>query len=245
MLKRIGASLIIDSKILVNSYNFERRLPVGKLIHTISRLQELGVDEILILNTSHSANPAYDFQELLREFNDFKLSTPIAYGGGIESHLDANSVIRSGADRVVISLKTLLNQQVFFKINELLGEQAIILHLPIDITGAWVHVFGYEIYSLNQIASKIPINWGGEILISSVQQDGAKSPNLQLFNRCAIQLGTKHKYIFTSGFSAPNDVFNALNNDCVNSVAIGNFLHRSELSIRKIKQEISPRIEVR
>ena len=245
MLKRIGASLIIECKVLVNSYNFEHRLPVGKLVHTVSRLQELGVDEILILNTSHSANPASDFQELFKELNNFKLSTPIAYGGGIESHLDANSVIRSGADRVVISLKTLLKPQAFFKINELLGEQAVILHLPMDMTDARVHVFGYEPYSLNQIASKIPINWGGEILISSVKQDGTKSPNLQLFNKCVMQLGTKHKYIYTSGFSTPNDILNALDNYWVNSVAIGNFLHRSELSIRKIKQEVSPRIEVR
>lgn len=115
MLKRIGASLIIDCKILVNSYNFERHLPVGKLIHTVSRLQEFGVDEILILNTSHSANPASDFEELLKEVNNFNLSTPIAYGGGIESHFDANSVIRSGADRVVISLKTLFDQQAFLR----------------------------------------------------------------------------------------------------------------------------------
>jgi len=60
-----------------------------------------------------------------------------------------------------------------------------------------------------------------------------------------MQLGTKHKYIYTSGFSTPNDILNALDNYWVNSVSIGNFLHRSELSIRKIKQEISPRIEVR
>lgn len=245
MIKRIGASLIIDCKVLVNSYNFVHHLPVGKLVHTVSRLQELGVDEILILNTSHSANPASDFQELFKEFDNFKLSTPIAYGGGIESHLDANSVIRAGADRVVISLKTLLNPQAFFKINEFLGEQAVILHLPIDMTDTWVHVFGYEPYSLQQIASQIPIDWGGEILISSVKQDGAKSPNLRLFNECVVQLGTKHKYIYTSGFSTPNDILNALDNYWVNSVAIGNFLHRSELSIRKIKQEISPRIEVR
>ena len=245
MLKRIGASLIIDGKILVNSYNFERHLPVGKLIYTVSRLQEFGVDEILILNTSHSANPASDFEELLKEVNNFNLSTPIAYGGGIKSHFDANSVIRLGADRVVISLKTLFDQQAFFKINELLGEQAAILHLPISVTGEWVHVFRYEEFSLHQIASKIPMNWGGEILISSVQQDGAKFPNLQLFDKCVMQLGAKHKYIFTSGFSAPNDILIALENDYVNSVAIGNFLHRSELSIRKIKKEISPRIEVR
>ena len=146
---------------------------------------------------------------------------------------------------MVISLKTLLNPQAFFKINELLGEQAVILHLPIDMTDSWVHVFGYEPYSLNQIASRIPIDWGGEILISSVKQDGTKSPNLQLFNKCVMQLGTKHKYIYTSGFSTPNDILNALDNYWVNAVALGNFLHRSELSIRKIKQEISPRVEVR
>jgi len=245
MLKRIGASLIVKSKLIVNSYNFKLHLPVGKLNHTINRLQELRVDEILILNTSHSAKPASDFQELLKECNNFKLSTPIAYGGGIESHQDANSVIRSGADRVVISLKTLLNQPAFSKINEVLGEQAIILHLPIDIVGDNVQIFGYEKFSLDQISSKIPTNWGGEILISSVQQDGAKLPNLELFDTCVMQLGRNLKYIFTSGFSTSTEILNALDNDFVSSVAIGNFLHRSELSIRKIKQGISSKIEVR
>ena len=106
MIKRIAATLILDSNQIINAYNFEVHLPVGKLKYTLERLQEFEVDEINILNTSHSNSVINDLDKLLEDINNWHVSTPLAYGGGISTLADAVYVIKSGVERVIISANT-------------------------------------------------------------------------------------------------------------------------------------------
>jgi cyclase len=245
MIKRIAATLVIDSGYIVNSYNFKIHLPVGKLKYTIQRLQEFGIDEIIILNTSHSNSPSKDFIQLLKAINSLHISTPIAYGGGITCVSDAKEIIRAGAERVVVSPKLLVNSNTFFEICSYLGEQALVLHVPIKLTINQSEIGDHKLINFQSALNLLPRNWGGEIMISCVASDGAKFPdwhNVSTILECAVD---SKNLILAGGFANAQDIGRALSFEQVSAVAVGNYLHREELSVKILKRNIKTKIELR
>jgi imidazole glycerol phosphate synthase subunit HisF len=245
MIKRIGAVVIVDSGLVVNAYNFSKHLPVGRLKFTVKRLQELKVDEIIILNSSHSNSPVTDFRDLYADFSSWHVATPIAYGGGIVSKSQARSIIKDGADRIVVSAAVLISGLELLEIGEILGEQAIILHLPIVSSGDDLKVLNFENIPLDSLLAMIPKNWGGEVLLSIVENDGAKFSNLEVIQECLEKLGETTRVILSGGFNRTEDILMGLKARAVQAVAIGNFLHRTEVSIPFLKESICDEVQTR
>lgn len=245
MIKRITAALILDSSLIINAYKFTRHLPVGNLKFTVERLQELRVDEIIILNSSHTDDPHADFRKMYDDLDSLHISTPIAYGGGIISRIQAADIVKSGADRIVVSARVLFSGEELAGIGDVLGEQAIIIHLPIILQGSEFKVLNFEDASFDSIIDKIPQNWGGELLLSIVDRDGAETPNWDLVESALPKLGNSMRVILCSGFSKPEDILRGLEVEMVQAVAIGNFLHRTEVSISFIKKSLATRVQVR
>ena len=245
MIKRLSATLVLDSGQVVNSYNFKTHLPVGKLKYTLHRLQELEIDEVVILNTSHSGSPIKDFNEILTNIDSWHIATPLAYGGGITCVSDAVEIVKAGAERVVVAPKLLLNSNVFFEMCSYLGDQALILHLPLEFKANKVEVRSNSSISLKSILSLLPNHWGGEIMFSFVANDGSKSPNWKdISATLEIALESKN-LILAGGFANAQDIGRGLDFDQVSAIAVGNYLHRSELSVIKLKQNIDTKIEIR
>ena len=245
MIKRLSATLVIDSGIVVNSYNFETHLPVGKLSYTLNRLQEFEVDEAVILNTSHTDNPVNDFKEITKSLDSCHISTPLAYGGGITCASEAMEIVNAGAERVVVSSKSLVNSNELFEMCSYLGDQALILHLPLEFVSNEAMVSGKSLINLKSIIKILPSHWGGEVMLSFVANDGAKFPN---WNNICLTLedtmGLKN-LILAGGFASAEDIGRGLGFEQVSAVAVGNYLHRTELSVTDLKQRIDANIELR
>jgi len=245
MIKRIAATLILDSNQIINAYNFEVHLPVGKLKYTLERLQEFEVDEINILNTSHSNSVINDLDKLLEDINNWHVSTPLAYGGGISTLADAVYVIKSGVERVIISANTFFDFDLFSDICRTLGDQAIILHLPIEFKGGSSSIRGHNNKLLSDVNALIPINWGGEIMLTIVESDGKKFPNWQNIEDALGIMAGHSNFILAGGFADFKDISTGLSLDQVSAISIGNYLHRVEHSVREIKQKIQSSIQIR
>lgn len=245
MVKRLSATLVLDSGLIVNSYAFKTHLPVGRLRFTLHRLQEFEIDELIILNRSHSDNPIEDFNNVLNDINSWHIATPLAYGGGITFLSDAVEIVKAGAERVVVSLKVLLNSTEFFKMCSYLGDQAIILHLPLEFTKNKLAVKGNNSISLQSIIELLPYRWGGEIMFSFVENDGAKIPNWQNISTALQTTIGSSNLIIAGGFTNSGDISKGLSFDQVSAIAVGNFLHQKELSVINLKRDIDAKIELR
>jgi cyclase len=245
MIKRLSATLVLDSGLVVNSYIFKTHLPVGRLKSTLQRLQEFEIDEVVILNTTHSDNPINDFTEILEDIDSWHVATPLAYGGGIACVADAVEIIKAGAERVVVSSKLLRNSNIFSEMCTYLGDQALILHLPLEFTQTKVSIRDDNASSLKSVIELLPNNWGGEIMLSFVANDGAKYPDWRNVSTALEDaLGPKN-LILAGGFSNSEDISRGLAHEQVSAVAVGNYLHRTELSVMNIKRDIDENIELR
>jgi cyclase len=245
VIKRIAGLLLLDGGMVINSYGFKTHLPVGKLRPSLLRLQELKIDEIIILNTDHSVSPEEDFRSLYSDFHSWHVSTPISYGGGISNLDQAKSIIRDGADRVVVSLKTLLDEQTFFDLGDSLGEQAIIVHLPLYKQNSGIYVQNSSNLLLEKVLELFPEDWGGEILVTAIFNDGALNPDWDLIRESSVLFGDSRRLILSGGFASFEDILDGLKMKNVESVSIGNLLHRMELSVVHIKNFVSLEVGIR
>lgn len=245
MIKRLSAVIIIDSKQVVNSYNFEIHLPVGSLNQTLHRLQEFKVDDVVILNTTHSEDPVKDFQEILSGLDSWHISTPLSYGGGIMNSAQAKEIVKSGAERVVVTSRLLTNSHVFSEICAYLGNQAVVLHLPLNFESNKPSIKGNTDFDLQSIIRLLPPHWGGEILLNFVANDGRKAPDWKNVNIALDESGQIEGLILAGGFASASDISRGLCLDQVSAIAVGNFLHRMELSITNLKLGIERDIEIR
>lgn len=130
--KRIIGVVNIKSKLAVQSYGFNKYLPIGDPLTCIENLNRWKVDEILVHVIDQSSFKSGPDFELLKKISTLKLTTPLIYGGGIRDNSDAQKVIEFGADRISISdiLNTSDYDEKIQKISIKLGSQAIILSIP-------------------------------------------------------------------------------------------------------------------
>jgi cyclase len=245
VIKRISASLIIDSGLLVNSYKFNKHLPVGKLNSTLHRLQELQIDDVVILNTTHTDDPVSDFRDIFRSVGNWHVSTPLAYGGGISNVNQALEIIKFGSERVVLSSKSLVNSEIFSGVCRILGDQAVILHLPLEINSGEVYLWGAYQIKLKAVLELLPKDWGGEVMFSFVTSDGEKMPNWEDISATLNETKSIRSIVLAGGFASAEDIEHGLAQEKVVAVAVGNYLHRTELSVFRLKQGVDLSLKLR
>ena len=242
-MKKIGASILVKDKIVVNSTNFLAYRPIGSIDQIVMRLQEWEVDEITVLNLSHSGNPLQDFNQLFSESLLSQVNTPIAYGGGITSRLAAEAIISAGCERVVLSgCHWTAEKSREVSIN--LGDQAVLIHVPLFQNGTEfsVHRSGT---SFQEFLDFTPEDWGGELLLKDRDMDGATS-RVEFFKSATVfTQKLKVPILAGGGISSVEESKELLELPFLTGVMIGNWLNRDELIIPRIKQELGRSVDLR
>jgi cyclase len=129
--KRILGVLTVRDGRLVKSYGYERWRPAGGLVTALRNLDRWGADEIVVLDISRRAGLD---SEILAEIKTARVSTPLAYGGGIRSAEDVHRLMAAGCDRFVLEHALFSTPELVHRLAELAGRQALIGSLPI-LTG--------------------------------------------------------------------------------------------------------------
>jgi len=235
--RKIVASVLVRHQIVVNSSNFTHYKPIGSIKQVISRLQELEVDEIAVLNLTHSENPLEDFRTLFSDEILATINTPLAYGGGITSQKSAESVIAAGCERIVLSGNGWTpgkSRQI--SIN--LGDQAVLIHLPLVQQRSEIGLSN-KLTTAKDYFDGIPSDWGGELYLKDRDADGTVS-RIKFFNEISSLVNDlKTPIIVGGGVSSLKNVSDLLELNYVKGVVIGNWLNRDELIIPRIKGKLS------
>ena len=233
-MKKIVASILVKNQIVVSSTGFSSHKPIGSLEQILTRLQDWEVDEISILNLSHSENPLNDFRGLFSDSLLSAINTPIAYGGGIDSQTWAESIIASGCERVILS-GTSWTPEKSREISVNLGDQAILIHLPLVRTNSEISLTVKNV-TLQEYFERIPGDWGGELYLKNREMDGLVSETDFFKEVNFLARNLKTPILAGGGLSCYSDVKELLELTKVKGVVIGNWLNREELVIPKIKK---------
>lgn len=237
--KRLIGSIIVKDGIAVQSFSFQKYLPVGNAVILAENLDRWGVDEIVILsidNTNKGIGPSLD---LLNEISK-RVNTPITYGGGIRNLQNALDVIHSGADRIIVD-------QLFFSeisniklISESIGSQAVIIALPCSFSEDQFNHYNYITKVSQRMDPKsfplIDEYIASEFLIIDRINDG----QMNGFSEELVEFFPKDiSLLCFGGITQSDQVDRLLSRPNVAGVCIGNSLNYKEHYYQKIKLDLS------
>lgn len=134
--KRIVGVLAVKEGQVVKSYGYNFWRPAGGLRTALMNLDRWLVDEILVLDISRSGKVD---SRVVGEIKASRISTPLAYGGGIRHHQDVDCLLAAGCERFVLETMLFQFPDRVYGLADKVGAQALIASLPLtaDAGGTW------------------------------------------------------------------------------------------------------------
>ena len=168
--KRIIPTLLVRGRQLVKGVAFNSWRSVGHVQQSVRIHQARGVDELVLLDISATVEGRGPDLKLVEELTR-DCFMPLAVGGGVKSVDDVRALLKAGADKVVIGEGACIAVQLA---SAAVGAQAIVVSIDVDARGkvAWI---GHTPTNLSPVefAQKMQKEGAGEILITSIEREGA------------------------------------------------------------------------
>ena len=174
---RIIPTLLYKNYGLVKGVRFDSWRRVGSLLQSVKVYSLRGVDELIFLDISATAeNRPPDF-ELIDDFAD-ECFMPLTVGGGVRTVEDIRLLLKCGADKVAINTSAVMNPQLIRDASLSFGSQCIVV--SIDVKKDSLNEYKVCINSGCKLIDKDPVSFAkemealgaGEILLTSIDRDG-------------------------------------------------------------------------
>ena len=179
-MKRVIPVLLFSGHGLYKTKRFKRQKYVGDVINTVRLFNDLGADEIIVLDidaTKSRGSPNFELVEVLAP----ECFMPVTYGGGIRSISDAERILRLGVEKISINTTALSNTAIISEFAHALGSSTLVVSVDVKLS-----VFRkWKIYShvtnklmpddLGNYLSEIEDRGAGEILLTNVNREGTRS----------------------------------------------------------------------
>lgn len=178
--KRIIFTLLYDNGYFMLSRNFRlQRVGAIDWLQKNYNFSHIAfyIDELVVLDVSRSQRDVDRFSETLKVLTKGCFA-PIAAGGGVRDLEHARTLLRSGADKVVVNSALFDDQQVVANLAQEFGQQCVVG--SIDLKRNSDGVFGLYTNngselnreSVSDLMEKLPSNCIGELYLNSINQDG-------------------------------------------------------------------------
>jgi len=199
VLKRriIPVELLLGGR-LVKTVRFDTYRDVGDPVKSSQVYSDQDADELILLNIARDLRSPAVSRVFLKSIAE-SCYVPIAAGGGIGSVEDAAALFEVGADKVVVNSAAYARPTLLSEIADRFGSQAVVA--SIDAARSADNSFALrsdcgrraEMTSLEQHIVSVIEHGAGEVLINSVDRDGAMSGyDLELIRRtraaCTVPL---------------------------------------------------------
>jgi cyclase len=253
MLKnRVIPVILLRNGAVVQSKAFRRYQHLGNPMTIVSRLSNWAADELIYLDISREKS--YDLRrDDLGDPNEGDLLSilgqvsrrcfmPMSFGGGIRTMDDIADRLSRGADKVVINTQALLDPPFIESAARVFGSQCVVVCLDARSArpGKWeVSAFGGD-----RPTGRLAADWAheaqergaGEILIQSIDQDGAaQGYDLALVRSVVQAVGIP--VIALGGVGDWSHLHDGLR-EGASAVAAANIFNYSENSVFKAKEHL-------
>jgi imidazole glycerol-phosphate synthase subunit HisF len=246
--KRVAATLVVKDGIVVQSINFKRYLPVGKPAIAVEFLTTWGIDEIILLDMSATAQKRAPNYKMIK-MAATKCYVPLTVGGGITSIEHIKELMHCGADKIALNQAAIHKPELITEAALIFGNQCVVISIDVVKSGNNYNVYDYltkKILPISpvEMAIKVQELGAGEIMVNSVDRDGAYTGyDIDLIN-AICQVATV-PVICCGGAKNAQDFIEVFSKTPVNAASAANFFHFSEHSVNITKSIVNHKIDVR
>ena len=236
--KRLIGVVVVKNGWAVQSFGYNRYLPLGKPDCVVENLDRWGADEILVLSIDRSINGLAPDFSLIEKLSSLSLETPLIYGGGIRSASDGIKVVQLGADRVCVDSLLHDNLSIVHQLAQELGQQAIIGVMPVSCSNNIIEWLDYR-KKIPLLLTEQHLDNCSKVISELLVVDWANEGNHNGFDIKIINnfYSTSIPLIPFGGLSEGKVIDDLLSYKNISAVAVGNFLNYKEHSIQTYKKE--------
>ena len=241
---RVIACLDVDDGRVVKGVNFERLRDVGDPVQLARRYDAEGADELTFLDITASKDRRDTVLDVVRRTAE-QVFIPLTVGGGVRQVADVDTLLRAGADKVVINTGALERPEVVAEIAQRFGRQVLVL--SVDARRSAGAPSGFEVTthggSINTGVDAL--EWAirgtelgaGEILLNAMDADGTQQGfDLELIT--AIR-AVVHVPVIASGGAGQAADFPAAATAGADAVLAASVFHDGLVSIGTVKLSLA------
>jgi cyclase len=237
--RRLIVCLDVKGGRVVKGVQFEGLRDVGDPVELALRYEEAGVDEVTFLDISASAEERGTLWDLVQRTAE-RLFIPLTVGGGVRTVEDVGRALRAGADKVSINSAAVARPEVLTECAERFGAQCVVASIDAKRDGQAWRVYthgGKRPTDLEAVAwARECVKRGaGEILLTSIDRDGARSGyDLELTRAVAEVVDVP--VIASGGAGSAAHVQAALKEGKADAALVAGILHDGVTTVGAIKE---------
>jgi cyclase len=237
---RVVVCLDVKGGRVVKGTQFVNLHDIGDPVELAARYEREGADEVVFLDISASAEERGTLLDVARRTAE-QLFVPLTIGGGVRSADDVGRVLRAGADKVSINSAAVARPAVLTESAARFGAQCVVASIDAkrdEATGGWrVYVKGgRECTALDAVAWAVECvrRGAGEILLTSIDRDGARSGYDVELTR-AVADAVDVPVVASGGAGTAAHVCEVLQRGGADAALLAGILHDGTTTVRAVK----------
>lgn len=248
--KRIIPCLDVTAGRVVKGVSFVELRDAGDPVEIAKRYDDQGADELTFLDITASSDDRGIIFRIIEQVAS-QVFIPLTVGGGVREVQDVRNLLNAGADKVSINTSAVVNPQLVADAAARYGSQCIVVAIDAKQVqpGKW-EVFthgGRKATGLDAIewAKKMQTLGAGEILLTSMDQDGQKK-GFDLGLTRAVTEALEIPVIASGGVGSLQHLADGVKLGGADAVLAASIFHFGEYTVRQAKQYMAQQgIEVR
>ena len=245
MLKvRVIPCLDVKDGRVVKGVQFLSLRDAGDPVEQARAYDAAGADELMFLDITASHEGRGAILDVVARTADVCFM-PLSVGGGIRSVDDARRLLLAGADKISINTSAVENRELITACADEFGSQATVVAIDAKRTradGGWeVYIYGgRKATGLDVVAyaAEVVAKGAGEILLTSMDRDGAKIGfDLELLR--AVTGAVHVPVIASGGAGSAQHMVDAARIGHADAVLAASIFHFGEVSIGEVKRAMA------
>ena len=249
MLKvRVIPCLDVKDGRVVKGVNFVQLRDAGDPVEQASAYDAAGADELMFLDITASHEGRGAILDVVARTAEVCFM-PVGVGGGVRSVEDARALLRAGADKVSINTAAVEDPELIRKCADAFGSQCVVVAIDARRTHAQGRpAQGWEVFTYGgrratgldvvAYAEGAVARGAGEILLTSMDQDGAKSGyDTALLKAVTGAVGVP--VIASGGAGSAAHLVQAVTEGGADAVLAASIFHFGEVTIAEAKQAMA------
>ena len=243
MLKiRVIPCLDVRDGRVVKGVQFLALRDAGDPVEQAAAYDAAGADELMFLDITASHEGRDTMVEVVARTADVCFM-PVSVGGGVRTVADARKLLRAGADKVAVNTAAVEDIDVVSRCADAFGAQCVVLAVDAKRShGRW-EVFthgGRRPTGLDVVehAVRAVERGAGEILLTSMDQDGAKTGyDIELLK--AVTSAVSVPVIASGGAGTTDHLVEAVRDGGADAVLAASIFHFGEISVGEAKRALA------
>jgi cyclase len=238
---RVIPCLDVKDGRVVKGVQFVNLVDAGDPVEQAQAYDAAGADELMFLDITASHEDRGIILDVVARTADVCFM-PLSVGGGIRSVEDGRRLLLAGADKISIMTAAVLDRDVISRCADAFGSQAVVVSVDAKRVGEHWEVFthgGRNPTGLNAVdyAVEVVARGAGEILLTSMDRDGAKTGyDLELLRRVSSAVGVP--VIASGGAGTTRHLVEAVQAGA-DAVLAASIFHFGEISIGEAKRAMA------